>query len=47
MATKVHSVEEKAVRRYRDTTTGRFVTRKHAKKNKKTTIKERMIRAAA
>ena len=27
-------------RRYRDSLTGRFVTRKYAKKNRKTTIKE-------
>jgi hypothetical protein len=30
----------KAPRRYRDAQTGRFVTKKHAKKNKKTTVKE-------
>ena len=27
-------------RRYRDSLTGRFVTRKYAKKNRKTTVKE-------
>ena len=27
-------------RRYRDALTGRFVTKKYAKKNKKTTVKE-------
>jgi hypothetical protein len=30
----------KAPRRYRDASTGRFVTKKYAKKNRKTTIKE-------
>lgn len=30
----------KAPRRYRDSRTGRFVTKKHAKKNRKTTVKE-------
>ena len=30
----------KAPRRYRDAATGRFVTKKYAKKNRKTTIKE-------
>ena len=29
-------------RRYRDARTGRFVTKKHAKKNKATTVKERV-----
>ena len=29
-----------AIRRYRDALTGRFVTRKYAKKNRKTTVKE-------
>ena len=29
-------------RRYRDARTGRFVTKKHAKKNKATTVKERI-----
>jgi hypothetical protein len=34
--------KEKTVlaRRYRDALTGRFVTRKYAKKNRKTTVKE-------
>jgi hypothetical protein len=32
-----------ATRRYRDSLTGRFVTRKYAKKHKKTTVKERRI----
>ena len=30
----------KGARRYRDARTGRFVTKKYAKKNKKTTLKE-------
>ena len=30
----------KAPRRYRDAGTGRFVTKKYAKKNRKTTVKE-------
>ena len=47
MATKTQRVEKATARRYRDAATGRFVTKKHAKKNKKTTIKERMTRAAA
>ena len=29
-----------ATRRYRDSLTGRFVTRKYAKKNRETTVKE-------
>ena len=29
-------------RRYRDARTGRFVTKKYAKKNKATTVKERV-----
>lgn len=28
------------IRRYRDAETGRFVTKKYAKKNRKTTVKE-------
>ena len=31
---------KRRLRRYRDATTGRFVTKKYAKKNKKTTMKE-------
>jgi hypothetical protein len=34
----------KAPRRYRDARTGRFVTRKYAKKNRKTTVKESLRR---
>ena len=30
-------------RRYRDAGTGRFVTKKYAKKNRKTTIKETLV----
>ena len=33
----------KAPRVYRDATSGRFVTKKHAKKNPKTTVKERRV----
>lgn len=36
-APKVYSVP---TRRYRDALTGRFVTKKYAKKNRKTTVKE-------
>lgn len=39
MAKKNGSVT-KAPRRYRDALTGRFVTKKYAKKNRKTTLKE-------
>jgi hypothetical protein len=34
----------KAPRRYRDAETGRFVTKKYAKKNRKTTVKESLAR---
>jgi hypothetical protein len=37
----------KAPRRYRDSKTGRFVTKKYAKKNRKTTLKERVLRPSA
>ena len=33
----------KAPRRYRDAHSGRFVTKKHAKKNRKTTVKESFV----
>jgi hypothetical protein len=33
-----------APRRYRDGTTGRFVTKKYAKKHRKTTTKEPIVR---
>jgi hypothetical protein len=32
--------KSKTPRRYRDSLTGRFVTKKYAKKHKKTTVKE-------
>jgi hypothetical protein len=32
--------KQETPRRYRDALTGRFVTRKYAKKNRKTTVKE-------
>jgi hypothetical protein len=35
----------KAPRRYRDARSGRFVTKKYAKKHKKTTVKESTIGA--
>jgi hypothetical protein len=37
---KKNKVEVTATRRYRDAATGRFVTKKYAKKNRKTTVKE-------
>jgi hypothetical protein len=37
---KKKKVEVTATRRYRDAATGRFVTKKYAKKNRKTTLKE-------
>ena len=36
----------KAPRRYRDAANGRFVTKKYAKKNRKTTIKESVAGSA-
>ena len=39
--------KDKAPRVYRDAATGRFVTKKHAKKNPKTTVKERRKLTAA
>jgi len=33
-------VEKMSVHRYRDAVTGRFVTKKYAKKNRETTVKE-------
>ena len=35
-----------AARRYRDALTGRFVTKKYAKKNRKSTVKEGVVRVA-
>jgi hypothetical protein len=40
MPKKTKAVNVVAERRYRDALTGRFVTRKYAKKHKKTTTKE-------
>jgi hypothetical protein len=44
MAKKAKSKKNKAkngvTRRYRDAVTGRFVTKKYAKKNRETTVKE-------
>jgi hypothetical protein len=37
---KKDKVKVTAARRYRDEVTGRFVTKKYAKKNRKTTVKE-------
>jgi hypothetical protein len=37
---KSPKVKTTAARRYRDAATGRFVTKKYAKKNRKTTLKE-------
>ena len=44
---KAQTVKEMTARRYRDATTGRFVTKKYAKKNKKTTLKERVAASQA
>jgi len=40
MAKKSKTEKQSATRRYRDTETGRFVTKKYAKKHRKTTTKE-------
>jgi hypothetical protein len=40
MAKKNGTVTKATARRYRDALTGRFVTKKYAKKNRKTTLKE-------
>jgi hypothetical protein len=40
MAKKNGSMTNATGRRYRDALTGRFVTKKYAKKNRKTTLKE-------
>jgi len=40
MAKKNRTMTEATRRRYRDALTGRFVTKKYAKKNRKTTLKE-------
>jgi hypothetical protein len=41
MAKKKTKLKPKAPRLYRDAVTGRFVTKKYAKKNPKTTVKSR------
>jgi hypothetical protein len=46
VSTKSKTKTEKAPRRYRDAATGRFVTKKYAKKNRETTIKERVAESA-
>jgi hypothetical protein len=40
LTTTDHAIVIFPARRYRDSLTGRFVTKKYAKKNRKTTIKE-------
>jgi hypothetical protein len=40
MAKKNGTMTKATPRRYRDALTGRFVTKKYAKKNRKTTLKE-------
>ena len=40
MAKKNGTTTKMTARRYRDGVTGRFVTKKYAKKNRKTTLKE-------
>jgi hypothetical protein len=40
MSKKNGKVKIEGVRRYRDVATGRFVTKKYAKKNRKATVKE-------
>jgi hypothetical protein len=40
MAKKNGTITKARARRYRDALTGRFVTKKYAKKNRKTTLKE-------
>jgi hypothetical protein len=40
MAKKNGTITKVTTRRYRDALTGRFVTKKYAKKNRKTTLKE-------
>jgi|KBSMisStaDraftv2_1062788.scaffolds.fasta_scaffold5824319_1 hypothetical protein len=47
MAKKNNKVKSAQVRRYRDVATGRFVTKKYAKKNRKATVKETALRPAA
>jgi hypothetical protein len=40
MAKKKDKAKKLTAHRYRDALTGRFVTRKYAKKNRETTVKE-------
>ena len=40
MANKSGKTKKVTARRYRDALTGRFVTKKYAKKHRKTTVKE-------
>ena len=40
MARKEKATKKTGARRYRDAGTGRFVTKKYAKKNRKSTVKE-------
>jgi hypothetical protein len=42
---KAKKVPKDTPRRYRDSLTGQFVTKKYAKKNKETTVKERVVPA--
>ena len=43
MAKKKTNASEVTTRRYRDSLTGRFVTKKYAKKNRNTTVKEAVV----
>lgn len=45
MAKKNDKVKKATARRYRDSVTGRFVTKKYAKKHPKRTLKEARIAA--
>jgi hypothetical protein len=47
MAKKKTKVTSKASRVYRDAATGRFVTKKYAKKNPRTTVKSRRSASTA
>jgi hypothetical protein len=40
MAKRNGKVKQMSARRYRDALTGRFVTKKYAKKHRKTTVRE-------
>jgi hypothetical protein len=41
--TKKKALNQDVARRYRDSLTGRFVTKKYAKKNRATTVKEAVV----